>query len=77
MVIKNKLFGKFIKSTNAIIKEMLHNGYKNYRNIISTLMKQSKKTETKKNTKKQKKTMTSILKIISITWKISEKESNS
>ena len=56
IVIKNKLFGKFIKSTNSIIKEKLHNDYKSYRNMISTLLKQSKKI-----------TMTSILKIISIT----------
>ena len=43
MVIKNKLFGKFIKSTNSVIKEKLHNDYKSYRNMISTLLKQSKK----------------------------------
>ena len=56
IAIKNKLFGKFIKSTDSIIKEKLHNDYKSYRNMISTLLKQSKK----------KITMTSILKIISI-----------
>ena len=27
IVIKNKLFGKFIKSANSIIKEKLHNDY--------------------------------------------------
>ena len=43
IAIKNKLFGKFIKSTNSIIKEKLHNDYKSYRNMISTLLKQSKK----------------------------------
>ena len=32
IVIKNKLFGKFIKSTNSIIKEKLHSDYKSYRN---------------------------------------------
>ena len=42
IVIKNKLFGKFIKSTNSIVKEKLHNYYKSYRNMISTLLKQSK-----------------------------------
>ena len=42
IAIKNKLFGKFIKSTNSIIKEKLHNDYKSYRNMISTLLKQSK-----------------------------------
>ena len=39
IVIKKKLFGKFIKSTNTIIKD----DYKSYRNMISTLLKQSKK----------------------------------
>ena len=43
IAIKNKLFDKFIKSTNPIIKEKLHNDYKSYRNMISTLLKQSKK----------------------------------
>ena len=43
IVIKNKLFGKFINSTNSIVKEKLHNhDYKSYRNMISTLLKQSK-----------------------------------
>ena len=42
-VIKNKLFGKFIKSANSIIKEKLHNDYKKYRNMILTLIKQNKK----------------------------------
>ena len=56
IVIENKLFGKFIKGANSIIKEKLRNDYKRYRNMISTLLKQRKKI-----------TMTSILKIISIT----------
>ena len=43
IVIKNKLFGKFIRSTNSIIKEKLHNNYKSYGNMISILLKQSKK----------------------------------
>ena len=43
IVIKSKLFGKFIKSTNAIIKKKLHNDYKINRNMISTLLKQRKK----------------------------------
>ena len=42
-VIRNKQFGKFIKSTNSIIKENLQNDYKSYRNLISTPLKQSKK----------------------------------
>ena len=44
IVIKNKLLGKFIKSTNPIIKEKLYNDYKKYRNMISTLLKQSEKS---------------------------------
>ena len=63
IVIKNKLFGKFIKSTNSIIQKKLHNDYKSYRNMISTLLKRSKKITT-----------ASIL-IISIIWKIPGKES--
>ena len=43
IVIKIKLFGRFIKCINSIIKEKLHNDYKSYRNMISTLLKQSKK----------------------------------
>ena len=43
IVIKNKLFGRFIKCTNSVITEKLHNDYKSYRNMISTLLKQSKK----------------------------------
>ena len=46
IVIKNKLFGKFIKSTNSIIQKKLHNDYKSYRNMISTLLKRSKKITT-------------------------------
>ena len=64
-MIKNKIFGKFIKSKNSVIKEKLHNDYKSFTNMISTLLKQSKKV-----------TMTGILKIISITWKIPGKESD-
>ena len=43
IVIKNKQFGKFIKSTNSTIKEKLHNDYKSHRNMISNLLKQNKK----------------------------------
>ena len=43
IMIKNKLFGKLTKRANSIIKEKLHNDYKNYINIITTLLKQSKK----------------------------------
>ena len=43
IVIKIKLLGKFMKRTNSVIKEKLHNDYKSCRNVISTLVKQSKK----------------------------------
>ena len=39
---KSMLFGKFIKCTDLITKEKLHDDYKSYRNIISTLLEQSK-----------------------------------
>ena len=43
----HKLFRKFIKCENSTIMEndykWLHNDYKSYRNMISTLLKQSKK----------------------------------
>ena len=39
---QSMLFGKFIKRTDLITKEKLHNDYKSYRNIISTLLEQSK-----------------------------------
>ena len=48
-VIKNKLFGKLTKSANSIIKEKLHNDYKSYINIISTLLKQSQKKKKEEN----------------------------
>ena len=65
-MIKNKLLTNklFSKCKNSRIKEKLSNDYKYYRNMISILIKQSKKV-----------TMTSILKIISTTWKIPGKES--
>ena len=68
--IKNKLFGKFIKSTNSIIKEKLLNDYKSYRNMISTLLKQSKKNYYdeyfKDNINNTKNTWKGIRSIISI-----------
>ena len=40
--IKNKLFSKYIKSKNELIKNYHHNKYKTYRKLLSTLMKRSK-----------------------------------
>ena len=69
-MIKNKLFGEFIKSTNSIIKEKLHNDYKNYRNMISTLIKQNKKDHYDKyfkdNINNMKNTWKGIRSIISL-----------
>ena len=69
IAIKNKLFDKFIKSTNPIIKEKLHNDYKSYRNMISTLLKQSKKNYYKyfkDNINNMKNTWEGIRSIISL-----------
>lgn len=41
-MMQSMLFGKFIKRTDLITKEKLHDDYKSYRNIISTLLEQSK-----------------------------------
>ena len=40
--IKNPIFKKYINNKDPHIKEELHQKYKNYRNIIATLMKKSK-----------------------------------
>ena len=40
--IKNSIFKKYINKKDPHIKEELHQKYKNYRNIIATLMKKSK-----------------------------------
>ena len=41
---KNRLFKKYIKCNNQDNKNTLHNEHQAYRNKLSTLMKQSKKT---------------------------------
>ena len=43
IMIKNNVFGKYIKCAISIIKEKLHNVYKHYKNMISTPLEQSKK----------------------------------
>ena len=40
--IKNKMFKSYIKKKDISQKNELHNNYKIYRNLISTLMKRSK-----------------------------------
>ena len=41
--IKNVFFTKYIKSKHQNIKDIFHDKYKRYRNLLSTLLKQSKK----------------------------------
>ena len=62
--IKNKLLKKFISKKDLLIKVVFHEQYKTYRNLLSTLMKQSKQMY-----------YTNTLKIIGITLKILGKES--
>ena len=40
--VKNKLPANFIDKKNPILKEEFHTNYKNYRNLLSTIMKKSK-----------------------------------
>ena len=39
---KNNIYSKFVKCKNKIMKEFHHNNYKNYRNLLSTLLKRAK-----------------------------------
>ena len=69
--IKNSIFKKCINKKDPHIKEELHQKYKNYRNIIATLMKKSKQKNyfTKhfeSNMKNLKNTWKGIKKIISL-----------
>ena len=41
-ICKNKLLTNFINKKDPILKEEFHTKYKNYRNLLSTLMKKSK-----------------------------------
>ena len=38
---KNNLYSKFVKCENKILKELHHSSYKNYRNLLSTLLKRA------------------------------------
>ena len=40
--VKNKILTNFINKKDSILKEEFHTNYKNYRNLLSTLMKKSK-----------------------------------
>ena len=38
---KNNMYSKFAKCKNKILKEFYHNNYKNFRNLLSTLIKRA------------------------------------
>ena len=42
MSVENKLLPKFINAKHPILKDEIHIEYKNYRDLLSTLMKKSK-----------------------------------
>ena len=42
MSVENKLLTKFINAKHPILKDEIHIEYKNYRDLLSTLMKKSK-----------------------------------
>ena len=46
--VKNKLLSKFINVNHPILKEEIHIEYKNYKTLLSSLMKKSKQTYYKK-----------------------------
>ena len=56
--IKNSVFKKYINDKDPHIKEELHQRYKNYSNVIATLMKKSKQNY-----------LQNILNLILKTWK--------
>ena len=39
---KDNIYSKFVKCENKILKEFHHNTYKNYRNLLSTLLRRAK-----------------------------------
>ena len=39
---KHNIYSKCVKCKNKIMKEFHHNNYKNYRNLLSTLLKRAK-----------------------------------
>ena len=47
--VKSKLLTNFINKKDPILKEEFHNKYKNYRNLLSTLIKKSKQAYYDKN----------------------------
>ena len=62
---KNKLLTKFINARHPILKEETHTEYKNYRKLLSTLMK-----------KVNRLFIINVLKQIGITLRTHVKESN-
>ena len=42
ITVKNNLLKRFINAKDSLTKETFHRQYKNYRNMLSTLLKKSK-----------------------------------
>ena len=67
---KNKIYSKFVKCKNKLLKEIHLNSYKNYRNLLSTLLKRAKEKYFtnffNENNKDIKKTWKGIKTLVSI-----------
>ena len=68
--IKNNICSKFVKCKNKILKEFHHNSYKNYWNLLSTLLKRAKEKYFtnffNENIKEIKKTWKGIKNLVSV-----------
>ena len=67
---KNNIYLKLVKCKNKILKEFHHNNYKNYRNLLSTLLKRAKEKYftnfLNENIKDIKKTWKGIKNLVSV-----------
>ena len=74
--IKNNICSKFVKRKNKILKEFHHNSYKNYWNLLSTLLKRAKEKYFtnlfNENIKEIKKTWKGIKTLVSVKQKNNE-----
>ena len=70
---KNNIYSKFVKCKNEIMKELHHDSYKSYRNVLSTLVKSAKENYFKnffnENIKDIKKTWKGIKTLVLIKQK--------
>ena len=70
---KNNIYSKFVKCKNKILKEFQHSNCKNYRNLLSTLLKRAKEkyftTFFNENIKDIKKTRKGIKTLVSMKQK--------